>query len=183
MEQLQQQIITNGRIDDSTLQEQQVLTQPVERTKQERSYWEQKSCINLLREGEHNTSFSHISTIQHHRRNRITNIKTNEVRILEIHKDMETELADYFEDMLTKNEQERATSIQEVTSHIPSLVTEQQNATLMRPTMLSEVTISSNQMKVDKAPFPDDFIVNFFHACWDVLKLEVLDLVEESKET
>ena len=96
---------------------------------------------------------------------------------------METEFADYFEDMLTKNEQERATSIQEVTSHIPSLVTEQQNATLMRPTMLSEVTISSNQMKVDKAPFPDDFIVNFFHACWDVLKLEVLDLVEESRVT
>ena len=136
MEQLQQQIITNGRIDDSTLQEQQVLTQPVERTKQERSYWEQKSCINLLREGEHNTSFSHISTIQHRRCNCIIDLKTNEVRLLEIHKNMETEFADYFEDMLTKNEQERATSIQEVTSHIPSLVTEQQNATLMRPTML-----------------------------------------------
>ena len=104
MEQLQQQIITNGRTDDSTLQEQQVLTQPVERTKQERSYWEQKSCINLLREGEHNTSFSHISTIQHRRCNCITNLKTNDGRLPESHKDMETDLVAYFEDILTKNE-------------------------------------------------------------------------------
>ena len=36
MEQLQQQIITNGRIEDSTLQEQQVLTKLAERMKQER---------------------------------------------------------------------------------------------------------------------------------------------------
>ena len=115
--------------------------------------------------------------------NRITNIKNNDGWLAESHKDIETNLVAYFEEILTENEQDRATSIQEVTSHILSLATEQQNATLMRPTMLSEVTISSNQMKVDKAPFPDDFIVNFFHACWDVLKLEVLDLVEESKAT
>ena len=38
-------------------------------------------------------------------------------------------------------------------------------------------------MKVDKAPRSDGFIANFFHACWDVLKLEVLDLVEESRVT
>ena len=46
--------------------------------------------------------------------------------------------------------------------------------------MLQEVTIASNIMKVDKAPHLDGFTINFFHACWDMLKLEVLDLVEES---
>ena len=49
--------------------------------------------------------------------------------------------------------------------------------------MLQEVTIASSQMKVDKAPCPDGFTVNFFHACWDMLKMEVWDLVEESRVT
>ena len=112
--------------------------------------------------------------------NHITNIKNNDGRLPESHKDIETNLVAYFEDILTENEQDRATSVQEVTSHIPSLITEQQNTTLMRPTTLQEVNIASSQMKADKAPCPDGFTVKFFHACWDMLKLEVLDLVEES---
>ena len=112
--------------------------------------------------------------------NRITNLKTNDGRLPESHKDMETDLVAYFEDILTENEKDRATSIQEVTSHIPSLITEQQNTTLMRPTTLQEVNIASSQMKADKAPCLDGFTVKFFHACWDMLKLEVWDLVEQS---
>ena len=35
---------------------------------------------------------------------RITNLKTNDGRLPESHKDMETDLVAYFEDILTKNE-------------------------------------------------------------------------------
>jgi hypothetical protein len=36
-------------------------------------------------------------------------------------------------------------------------------------------------MKEGTAPGPDGFTINFFHACWDMLKLEVLEIMEESR--
>ena len=36
-------------------------------------------------------------------------------------------------------------------------------------------------MKEDKAPGPDGFTVNFFHACWEMLKYEIWEMVEESR--
>ena len=68
--------------------------------------------------------------------NRITHLKNNEGTQLETHKDMENTLVSFYEDLLTKNEQDRGLAIQEVTYHIPSLVTGDQNSMLMRPTML-----------------------------------------------
>ena len=97
--------------------------------------------------------------------NCITSLKNAEGLTLESHQDIKTELVSYFEDILTENDQDRVTTIQEVTSHIPSMVTEEQNTMLMRPTTLQEVEIVVRQMKEDRAPSPDGFSVNFFHSC------------------
>ena len=78
---------------------------------------------------------------------------------------METELVAYFEDILTENEQDRAATIQKVSSHIPSIASKVQNTTLMRPTTLQEVTMDVSQMKEDKASGLDGFTVKFFRAC------------------
>ena len=51
---------------------------------------------------------------------------------------------------------------------------------LMRVITLQEVEISINQMKEDKAPSPDGFSVNFFHAYWDILKHEIWEMVKDS---
>ena len=37
------------------------------------------------------------------------------------------------------------------------------------------------QIKDGKAPGPDGFTTNFFHLFWEQIKLEVWDLVEESR--
>ena len=82
--------------------------------------------------------------------------------------------------MLTENDKDRDESIQQVTSHIPSLVTIDQNSMFMRPTTLQEVEIAIKQMKEDKAPMPNNFTVDFFHFYWDLLKHEIWEVVEES---
>ena len=41
------------------------------------------------------------------------------------HQDMETELVSYFKDILTEHDQNRAQAIQEVTAHIPKMITEE----------------------------------------------------------
>ena len=51
--------------------------------------------------------------------------------------------------------------MQQVTSHIPILVMDKQNAMLMKPTTLQKVETTFNKLK-DKAPRPDGLTINFF---------------------
>jgi hypothetical protein len=137
---------------------------------------------NLLAERRRkcNTSFFHHSTIQHRMHNIISCLKNQDGTRLENHKDIETELVSYYVDLLMEENFSRGNAIQCVTSHIPSIVTDQHNASLMHPITLQEVDSVVMQMKEDTTPGPDGFTINFFHACWDMLKLDVLDIVEES---
>ena len=52
---------------------------------------------------------------------------------------------------------------------------------LLQPVTLHEVEKAITQLKEGKAPGPDGFTANFFHAFWDLIKLEVWALVEESQ--
>ena len=93
---------------------------------------------------------------------------------------METELVSYFENILIEDDQDRAQAIHDVTTHIPKLISDEQNHMLMRPTTLQEVETAVMQMKENKAPGPNGFTINFFHSCWNLLKFDVWEMVEES---
>ena len=71
MAELQQKIITEGRMDSLAAQEQSLHDQLDERRKQEEILWKQKSRIKWLKEGEINTKLFHRSTIQRRMHNRI----------------------------------------------------------------------------------------------------------------
>lgn len=44
-----------------------------------------------------------------------------------------------------------------------------------------EVELASAQLKDGKAPGPDGFTSNFFHHLWELIKMEVWKVVDESK--
>ena len=46
---------------------------------------------------------------------------------------------------------------------------------------MQEVEEAVNQMALGKSPGPDGFTTNFFHHFWDLVKEDVLDIVEESR--
>ena len=50
-----------------------------------------------------------------------------------------------------------------------------------QPVVMQEVEEVVNQMALGKAPGLDGFTSNFFHYFWDLVKEEVLDIVEESR--
>eukprot|EP00253_Pinus_taeda_P005945 PITA_05945 len=51
----------------------------------------------------------------------------------------------------------------------------------MRPILIQEVDEAMAQIKEGKAPGPDGFTTTFFHAFWDLIKMEVWQIVEESR--
>ena len=52
----------------------------------------------------------------------------------------------------------------------------------MQPISLQEVEVAMEQMADGTSPGPDGFTIDFFHHCWDLLKDEVLEIVEESRK-
>ena len=50
---------------------------------------------------------------------------------------------------------------------------------LERPFSEEEVVVALNQISGEKAPGPDGFTLAFFHHCWDVVKKEVLESIQE----
>jgi hypothetical protein len=63
------------------------------------------------------------------------------------------------------------------------LVTEEHNVNLCKPIAKEEVDQVVQEMPNGKAPGPDGFTVEFFKACWDVVKHEIYGIVEDSRRS
>jgi len=61
------------------------------------------------------------------------------------------------------------------------LVTEDQNVSLCKPIAKEEIDQVVQEMPNGKAPSPDGFRVEFFKACWDVVKYDIYGVVEDSR--
>ena len=61
----------------------------------------------------------------------------------------------------------------EVLSHIPKIITDDNNQILGKSIEMMEVENVVKQMTKDKASRPDGFTTNFFHAGWEWLKEEI----------
>ena len=84
--------------------------------------------------------------------------------------------------MLIEPDVSKDDAIHQFLTYIPSLVIEEHNASLMKPISMQEVETAVKQMAEGKALGPDGFTINFFNHCWDFLKNEVFNIVEESRK-
>jgi hypothetical protein len=87
----------------------------------------------------------------------------------------------YYKDLLMEPLRDRMSAISKITRHIPSLITKEQNETLMRPITQEEVDQAVKEMPLGKSPGPNGFTTNFFHYCWSMIREEVWQVVEESR--
>jgi hypothetical protein len=78
---------------------------------------------------------------------------------------------------------DRSEAITRVTSHIPKLVTPEQNVALKRPISKEEVDQAVKDMPPGKAPGPDGFTIDFFHHCWEIIGNDVWEVIEESRSS
>eukprot|EP00253_Pinus_taeda_P023477 PITA_23477 len=97
------------------------------------------------------------------------------------HKDIEAVLVQHFRNITRENNPDREQSIKEITRHIPKLVSREDNINRNRPVTEEEVSKVLKDMQNGKVLGPDGFNVDFFKACWDIVKQDILNVVEDSK--
>jgi len=113
--------------------------------------------------------------------NIISTIKDEDGEFQNTHKDIEAVLVQHFRNITQENNPDRDQSIKEITRHIPKLVSREDNLNLNRPVTEEEVNEVLKDMQNGKAPGPDGFNVDFFKACWNIVKQDILNIVEDSR--
>lgn len=148
--------------------------------KQEEIFWRQKSRVQWLK-GEHNTKFFHISTMENRAHNKISLIKDEDGNLLNSHEDIEAMLIQHFRGIAQETISDRKHFIRDLTRHIPKLVSREDNFNLNRPVTKEEVSEVLNNMQNGKAPGPDGFNVDFFKSGWNIVKQDIMNVVEDSR--
>eukprot|EP00253_Pinus_taeda_P009198 PITA_09198 len=114
-------------------------------------------------------------------KNHISQVINDQGEKVETQEEIAQEFLQYFKQMSQEPNINRAEAIESITRHIPRLITEEQNTLLLKPISLQEVETAANSLKAGKAPGPDGFTSNFFHHFWELIKWEVWQVVEESR--
>eukprot|EP00253_Pinus_taeda_P023451 PITA_23451 len=183
LEQIHKEGIAGRRGENHSEQEKELTQQWHTRCKQEETLWKQKSRVLWLKEGEQNTKFFHRSAIDYRNANRILELKNNEGAILRNHNDISALLSNHFHDIAQEPNVNREAAIQETTNAIPRLITEEQNWSLRKKITMEEVEEAVRSMPNDKAPGPDGFTINFYKACWEIVKNDIWEIVEDSRKS
>eukprot|EP00253_Pinus_taeda_P028466 PITA_28466 len=173
-----------GRRDENSSEQEKELTQQWHtRCKQEETLWKQKSRVLWLKEGEQNTKNFHRSAIDYRNANKILELKNDEGGILRNHNDISVLLSNHFSNIAQEPNVNREAAIQEITNAIPRLITEEQNWSLRKKITMEEVEEAVRSMPNDKAPGPDGFTINFYKACWEIVKYDIWEIVEDSRRS
>eukprot|EP00253_Pinus_taeda_P025653 PITA_25653 len=181
MKHIQNWIMTEGRTNALTQQEQRIEDQLQSRAQQEEILWRQKSRIKWLREGEKNTKFFHNTTVQRRMHNLISHIQNEQGERVETHEGIEENFLSYFQKAHQEPNVDKLPAIEKILPLIPKLITPDHNHLLLQPIQLNEVDLAVKNLKSGKAPGLDGFTSDFFHHFWDLIQIEVWQLVEESR--
>ena len=79
----------------------------------------------------------------------------------------------HFQNLLSAERNGNEEDALEFLSNIPSLVSVEDNDSLMSPVTEEEITSIVWSMEPDKAPGPDGFSVHFYRICWEIIKYDL----------
>jgi len=151
--------------------------------KQEEIFWKQKSRVQWLKEGEWNTRFFHRSTIANRTHNRISSILNEYGEVQTTHKNIEAVMVEHCKGITNENNLDKDQHIKEIIKNIPKMVSREDKFNLNKLLIEAEVSTVIKEMQNGKAPGLDGFNVDFFKACWNIVKQDILDVVEESRRS
>lgn len=101
--------------------------------------------------------------------------------MIQTHQEISNLLTMHFRRMAQEPGIDRMEAIDELTSSIPKLITQEKNLALTGEISLEEAEESVKEMPNDRAPGPDGFTIKFYKAYWEIVKTKVWEVVEDSR--
>ena len=83
-----------------------------------------------------------------------------------MHSNMENELITHYQSLLDQPHGNKNKAINKITRHIPKLILEEHNQSLLQEITMEEVDQEMDEMSLGKSPRPDRFTMDLFQAYW-----------------
>ncbi|CAN1136858.1 Transposon TX1 uncharacterized 149 kDa protein [Linum perenne] len=138
--------------------------------KQEEEFWSQRARVKWLSEGDWNTRFFHLSTIQRKQRNSIWRLKVDEDTWVENESEIKEHICTFFRDLFHRRESGVPEGFER---DIPKVITPQINDDLIRPIGDEEIRVAAFDMRPNKSPGPDGFSGKFYRRYWNIIGPQV----------
>jgi hypothetical protein len=135
----------------------------------------QKSWVLWLKEGDKNTKYFHKVANSHHRHNSIRHLSINGELSSDM-ADIKAQIIEFYKSLYTEDVGRR-TLLDDLQF---SSISSDEIVWLERPFEEEEVFHALSNMNGDKAPGPDSFPMSFFHACWPILRADLLAVFRNS---
>ncbi|XP_050121457.1 uncharacterized protein LOC126599164 [Malus sylvestris] len=139
--------------------------------RQEECYWQQRSRVQWLREGDANTKFFHQSTLHRRRRNKVVSLKNSNGNWIENPNHVRCLFDEYFMELFTSSGHREWGNLLDCVS---PKISDEMNVSLLAVVSSDEVRATVLQMGSLKAPGLDGFPGIFYQANWDIIATEVL---------
>jgi hypothetical protein len=145
--------------------------------REEEIKWYQHAKVKELLEGDSNTKYFHLITNGKHRKIRIFQLQHDETTI-EGEDALNAYVTNYYKDVFAAPS-ESSCSLDETRVQDIIQVSEEENDLLIRSFTEAKVREAVFQMEHNKASGPDGFPAEFYQACWDIIKEDLMAMFAE----
>ena len=140
----------------------------------EEMWWQQRSRVQWLGEGDCNTKYFHHRASERRKKNTINGLWNEEGVWCDSKENIASAAIAYFEGIYTTTHRTR---VEEVMNLLPHKVTMEMNADLTRDFTMEEVRLALSQMHPTKAPGPDGMFAIFYQKYWAIVGNDVTHMV------
>ncbi|XP_048491371.1 uncharacterized protein LOC125492703 [Beta vulgaris subsp. vulgaris] len=145
--------------------------------KRKEVYWAQNSRVSWLKEGDRNTKFFHTVASNKRRKNSISSIKVNGVKIDDPPK-LKSSAAAFFKDIFKEEWANRPVFEGLDFSHL----SQEQASKLILPFSEEEIDKAVFSCDSNKAPGPDGFNFKFIKSAWEYIKHDIYMIIRDFHE-
>jgi hypothetical protein len=142
--------------------------------------WLQRSCINWLKEGDQNTKYFHRKAAGRAKKNTIKLLRKHDGQTTKDRMEIEIMATKIFKELYTANPEVNPNQLAEL---FEAKITEEMNGELCKVFTEEEINNAMFQIGSLKASGPDGFPAQFFQRNWEVLRGDIIKVVQGFFET
>lgn len=144
---------------------------------QEEMYWYERSHENWLLQGDNKTAYFYKCANGRKWKNQIISLEKDEIQI-EGDDKLLKHVSEYYAELFGPPMEYEVQLDPSIWDGI-SKVSEDENAFLWRPFSEDEIKIAFRQMEKNKAAGPDKIPIEFYQSCWEIIRLDILQLFDD----